>query len=253
MARTNKERFVNISLFNTTSITFHRTDDGSSVFRNLYEIPSYFVCFGHSVTASQVLFEQNVSVTAQTQGHMCTYFKTWFLTWHVLEPLLLLRSGSSQSFTLWKQATIEITRRDRSITACPRHIHIYGCYPSGTSHSWWIAHLTLRLPIGCNQNLRKKAFHRGAFHLKIDKNSTDSYCFVFPFGGLSLPKPLAVTGLVATLASFEHSNATDFNEPAQVTETAMLETTFSQITCCPRGFFLSGALQPIPQVGADFT
>jgi len=31
------------------------------------------------------------------------------------------RTASAQSFTLWQQATIEITRRDHSINACSRH------------------------------------------------------------------------------------------------------------------------------------
>jgi len=33
-------------------------------------------------------------------------------------------SGKSQSFTLWQQATIEITRLDRSIIACLRHVYL---------------------------------------------------------------------------------------------------------------------------------
>ena len=41
---------------------------------------------------------------------------------------LLLRSkspsGMWQSFTLWEEATIEITRRDHSIIACSRHVHM---------------------------------------------------------------------------------------------------------------------------------
>jgi len=32
------------------------------------------------------------------------------------------RAACAQSFALWQQATIEITRRDHSITACSRHI-----------------------------------------------------------------------------------------------------------------------------------
>jgi len=60
-----------------------------------------------------------------------------------------------QSFTLWQQATIEITWRDHSIIACSCHIYsIYGCYSSRTSHSWWIAHSTQRQWRGCNTNTR---------------------------------------------------------------------------------------------------
>jgi len=40
----------------------------------------------------------------------------------------------------------------------------------------------------------------------------------------------------ATLASFERSDVTDFNEPVQVTETTTLETAFRQIARCPRVF-----------------
>jgi len=32
--------------------------------------------------------------------------------------------ASAQSFTLWQQATTEITRRDHSIIACSRHLDI---------------------------------------------------------------------------------------------------------------------------------
>jgi len=34
------------------------------------------------------------------------------------------RAACAQSFALWQQATIEITRRDHSITAYSRHAHI---------------------------------------------------------------------------------------------------------------------------------
>jgi len=35
------------------------------------------------------------------------------------------RAAYAQSFAPWQQATIEITRRDHSIIACSRHIHIF--------------------------------------------------------------------------------------------------------------------------------
>jgi len=35
------------------------------------------------------------------------------------------RAAYAQSFAPWQQATIEITRRDHSIVACSRHIHIF--------------------------------------------------------------------------------------------------------------------------------
>ena len=35
------------------------------------------------------------------------------------------RAACAQSFATWQQATIEITRRDQSIIACSRHIHIF--------------------------------------------------------------------------------------------------------------------------------
>jgi len=34
------------------------------------------------------------------------------------------RTARTQGFTLWKQAIIEITRRDHSIIACSRHIYL---------------------------------------------------------------------------------------------------------------------------------
>jgi len=34
-------------------------------------------------------------------------------------------SGMCANFAPWQQATIEITRRDHSIIACSRHIHIF--------------------------------------------------------------------------------------------------------------------------------
>ena len=43
------------------------------------------------------------------------------------------RAACAQSFTLWQQATIEITRCDHSIIACPRHL--YRCCSSRTSRS----------------------------------------------------------------------------------------------------------------------
>jgi len=89
--------------------------------------------------------------------------------------ILLLQSespsGKWQSFTLWQQATLEITRHDhssrtqvvtftslispeitrhnRSIVACSRHVYMR-CYSSRTSRSWWIVHSTQRQRRGCN-------------------------------------------------------------------------------------------------------
>jgi len=49
------------------------------------------------------------------------------------------RAACGQSFALWQQATIEITRRDHSIIACSRHIYngvILHAYPvRGESHN----------------------------------------------------------------------------------------------------------------------
>jgi len=36
------------------------------------------------------------------------------------------RAACAQSFTLWQQATIEITCHDHSIVACSRHLHMGG-------------------------------------------------------------------------------------------------------------------------------
>jgi len=35
------------------------------------------------------------------------------------------RAACAQSFALWQQATIEITRRDHSVIACSRHTYIW--------------------------------------------------------------------------------------------------------------------------------
>ena len=49
------------------------------------------------------------------------------------------RAACAQSFALWQQATVEITRRDHSIIACLRHIYngvILHAYPvRGESHN----------------------------------------------------------------------------------------------------------------------
>jgi len=42
------------------------------------------------------------------------------------------RAASAQSFTLWQQATIEITQRDHSVIACSRHLYmgvVLGAHP----------------------------------------------------------------------------------------------------------------------------
>jgi len=57
-------------------------------------------------------------------------------TWHDLQILVTApfccdrkaRAASAQSFALWQQATIEITRRDHSIIACSRHIYMVVFY-----------------------------------------------------------------------------------------------------------------------------
>jgi len=41
----------------------------------------------------------------------------------------------------------------RSLYYCLFVPHIYGCYSSCTSHSWWIAHSTQRQPRGCNTTM----------------------------------------------------------------------------------------------------
>jgi len=58
------------------------------------------------------------------------------------------RAVSAQSFALWQQTTVEFTRRDHSIIACSRHI--YECYSSRTSRSWWMEHSAQRQRRGCN-------------------------------------------------------------------------------------------------------
>jgi len=74
------------------------------------------------------------------------------LLWYISKCCdLKTRAPSGQSFTLWQQATIEITWRDHSI--CLFAPHIYGCYSSCTSRFWWIAHSTHHQPRGCNKSI----------------------------------------------------------------------------------------------------
>jgi len=48
--------------------------------------------------------------------------------------------ASVQNFTLWQQATIEITWRDHSIIACSCHIYLYSCVAHhASSLLLWIA------------------------------------------------------------------------------------------------------------------
>jgi len=83
------------------------------------------------------------------------------------------RAACVWSFTLWHQATIDIACHDhswrtlllrsvvhivsitrdytpRSLFYCLFAPHIYGCYSSRTSRSWWITHSTQRQRRGCN-------------------------------------------------------------------------------------------------------
>ena len=48
------------------------------------------------------------------------------------------RAASAPSFTLWQQATVEVTRRDNY--CCLFAPYTNGCYSSHTYRSWWIAH-----------------------------------------------------------------------------------------------------------------
>jgi len=82
--------------------------------------------------------EQRTAPIARSFCEVCT--------WHDLHILVTApfccdrksRAVSAQSFTLWQQATIEITRRDHSIIACSRHIYmgvILRAHPAcGESH-----------------------------------------------------------------------------------------------------------------------
>jgi len=79
--------------------------------------------------------------------------------WHSFHILITVpfccdqkaQAANALSFTLWQQATIEITCHDHCIIACSHHIYIlYGCCSSCTSCSWWIAHSTQCQWRGCN-------------------------------------------------------------------------------------------------------
>jgi len=62
------------------------------------------------------------------------------------------RAACAQSFALWQQATIEITQRDHSITACSRHMYIVFFFtqiPFVVNHT-----LTQRHRRGCNMEIK---------------------------------------------------------------------------------------------------
>ena len=63
------------------------------------------------------------------------------------------QAASAQCFTLWQQATIDITQRDHLLLLV-RATYIYGCSSSRTSRSWWIAHSTQRQRRGCNNTFK---------------------------------------------------------------------------------------------------
>jgi len=88
------------------------------------------------------------------------------------------RAAFAQSFTLWQQATVEITfvvtvvnysqlysrftsiTRDHSRGSLYYWLfapHIYVCYSSGTSRLWWIAHSQPRQPRGRNTTVFTKS------------------------------------------------------------------------------------------------
>ena len=77
------------------------------------------------------------------------------------------RAACAQSFAPWQQATIEIMRRNLSYY-CLLALHIWWCYSSRTSRSWWITQSTQRHRRGCNniKYWKKQAFLK-QFHWNI--------------------------------------------------------------------------------------
>jgi len=63
-------------------------------------------------------------------------------------------AASAQSFTLWQQATIEITCHDHSIIACLRHMYSMCVLFFAHIRFWSIAHFQ---PQGCNSGPDGKA------------------------------------------------------------------------------------------------
>ena len=106
----------------------------------------------------------------------------------------------AQSFTLWQQATIEITCHDHySSLTC----HIYSLR---TSCSWWIAHSTQLQMTGCNiwnalepetsQSLYIiTCFHRCKNHflLLVYDNNNNLHCAAFP--GYSLERKTDIVNM----------------------------------------------------------
>jgi len=120
-------------------------------------------------------------------------------TWHDLHILVTApfccdrkaRAANAQSFTLWQEAAIEITlivtiskyyqlftsiigdRSPRSLCYCLFVPHIYGCYSSRTSGSWWVAHSTQRQPRGYRSTMVWKLakVKTNKKHLQTAKNN----------------------------------------------------------------------------------
>ena len=67
------------------------------------------------------------------------------------QKIVMLRSESAQSFTLWQQAK-NAYQPTTSLPYCLFAPQIYQCYSSRTSRLRWIAHLTQRQPRGCKRN-----------------------------------------------------------------------------------------------------
>jgi len=108
------------------------------------------------------------------------------------------RAANAQSFTLWRQATIEITCHDHPY--CLFAPHIYGCYSSHTSRSWWIAHSTQRHRRGCNKVLkwggRSPFFQRIADYLsawRLRLSAAKTTCTAFHLNNKESSRKLAVT------------------------------------------------------------
>ena len=77
--------------------------------------------------------EPHRSLVLCVKAELGTTFTSW--SQHLFLYDRKARAASTQSFALWQQATIEITRRDHSFISCSRHIY-HGCCSSSTSRSW---------------------------------------------------------------------------------------------------------------------
>ena len=75
-----------------------------------------------AITSPPFYNEPHQSHVLCVKAELGTTFTSW--SQHHCVAIRKARAACAQSFTLWQQATIEIMRRNHSITACSCHVYI---------------------------------------------------------------------------------------------------------------------------------